>query len=65
MEKTENKIYCKVCDFQVNKYVYDAHLLTTKHLKNLTGEVPMYKCDKCDFESNIRQTTHKHKKTHD
>jgi hypothetical protein len=57
--------YCDVCEKDVNKYNFQDHIKTKIHMNKLNKVVKMYKCDKCEFQSNFRQTTYKHKKTHE
>jgi hypothetical protein len=57
--------YCEICEKDVNKYYFDQHIVSKIHMSKLNKEEKVYKCDKCEFTSNLRQTTHKHKKTHE
>lgn len=74
MQKNTNKFYCKVCDFTTsNKYNYEKHLTTAKHIKlakynknttflqeNARCE-PVYICE-CGKQYPYRGSLHNHKK---
>ena len=51
--KSQALYICKVCSFQNrNKFNYDKHLLTAKHIKLLSSIKYNYNCDICNFHTN-------------
>jgi hypothetical protein len=57
---------CKYCNYQTkNNSDYTKHLLTQKHLKNVsnntTSSPKKYKCEKCDKEYSYRQGLYTHR----
>jgi hypothetical protein len=55
---------CKYCNYYTkNKSDYTKHLLTKKHLKNITIDtsIKKYKCEKCSKEYSYRQSLYCHR----
>ncbi len=54
------KYSCEKCAYETkNKYDYERHTKTAKHLQKTQK---IYSCDKCHAEYNIRQSLYAHKK---
>lgn len=54
-----NKFYCKCCDLQcADKYKYDRHLKTKKHLR--FGKPKMYECKICNYITKQKNDWNNH-----
>ena len=62
VQVASNKSYiCKICDFSTrNKFNYDKHMLTTKHIALSSSIKRKYNCYMCDFHTNNKYNYDKH-----
>jgi hypothetical protein len=49
----EHLIKCELCDITTNKYNYEKHLLTQRHLNNVSGNnIKICTCTLCNITTN-------------
>ena len=56
--------YCDICKKDIAELYFNKHIKSSIHLRKVTGEKKVYKCDKCDYTCGVLQYIHAHKKTH-
>lgn len=64
-EEHDQKLrYCKCCELQCRSdYDFKNHISSSKHKKKaglISTEKPTYKCNQCDYESNLKSNYERH-----
>ena len=62
MKKEKNTYTCEKCQYSTNnKYDYNKHILTKKHIKNMTENNQVYYCcEKCNKKYKTHSGMWKH-----